>query len=126
VIYYVTIDIPGLEASVRETIDATNYAQMLSSAQYLKAAVERINCSEHTALDVLFAFINSLDPAMRNWPYEAEDDWLLLDNLTLLAAEIKRLASPLMPMGGIPSYHSHTDETLTMLIRTSQGYNYAF
>lgn len=121
-----TIVIPGLEASVQETIQATNYADMLGSAQFIRAAVERINCSEHTALDVLFAYINSMDPALRDWPYEAEDDWLLSDNLKLLADHINKIIRPMVPYGAIPHYHSHTDETLTMLIKTSDGYYYAF
>lgn len=120
------IAFPGLEASVQETIQATNYSHMLSTAHFLNAAVARINSSEHTSLDVLFAYIHSLAPELRDWPYEAEDDWLLLDNLTLIAGQIQKIIRPLLPVGGIPQYYSHTDDTLTMLIRTSKGYNYAF
>lgn len=125
-LYLLTIAFPGLEASVQETIQATNYADMLGSAQFIRAAVERINCSDHTALDVLFAYINSLDPALRDWPYEAEDDWLLSDNLKLLADQIQFIIRPMMPIGGVPKYYMHTDETLTLLINTSDGYYYAF
>lgn len=125
-IHLLVIAFPGLEASVQETIQATNYDKMLGSAQFIRAAVERINCSEHTALDVLFAYISSMDPAMRDWPYEAEDDWLLSDNLKLLADQIQAIIRPMMPIGGVPKYHSHTDDSLAMLIYTSDGYYYAF
>lgn len=125
-IHLLVIAFPGLEASVQETIQATNYDKMLGSAQFIRAAVERINCSEHTALDVLFAYINSMDPAMRDWPYEAEDDWLLSDNLKLLADQIQAIIRPMMPIGGVPKYYSHTDDSLAMLIYTSDGYYYAF
>lgn len=122
----VTIWIPGLVESVNETIQATNYHKMLTAEHFITAAVQRINSDEHTSLDVLFAYVHSLAPELRDWPYEADDDWLLLDQLTALANRIKPLIRPLMPPAGIPRYYGHTDDTLTMLIHTSAGYNYAF
>lgn len=121
-----TISFPGLEESVTETIQATNYADMLTSAHFVAAVVKRIHSDEHTSLDMLFTFIHSLEPQLRDWPYEAEDDWLLLDNLTLLANKISPIIRPMMPYGSVPHYHSHTDDSLTMLIQTLDGYHYAF
>ncbi|QXO09988.1 hypothetical protein pEaSNUABM37_00027 [Erwinia phage pEa_SNUABM_37] len=123
---YLTIFYPGLEESVQETINATNYAGMLTSAHFLRAAVERINCNEHNALDVLFAFIHSLEPNLRDWPYEAEDDWLLSDQLTMVADNIRRIITPMLPHHSMPHYHSHSEDSITMLISTYQGYHYAF
>jgi hypothetical protein len=115
---FLTISFLGLEASVQETIQATNYGEMLSSAHFLNAVVERMHKDEHTSLDVLFAYIHSMAPELRDWPYEAEDDWLLLDNLTLLAGKIEHVIKPMIPIGSVPRYHSHTDDSITMTITT--------
>lgn len=115
---FLTISFLGLEASVQETIQATNYGEMLSTAHFLNAVVERMHKDEHTSLDILFAYIHSMAPELRDWPYEAEDDWLLLDNLTLLADKIQRVIKPMIPIGSVPKYHSHTDDSITMIIAT--------
>lgn len=124
--HIVTISLPGLEESVNETIQATNYAKMLSTQSFVKAVVERLNNDERNSMDVLFAYINSLAPELRNWPYDAEDDWLLLDQMNIWAERIRPIIRPLMPSAGIPVYHSHNYDSLTMLIKTPQGYYYAF
>lgn len=113
-----TISFPGLEETVQETIQATNYAGMITSQHFVTAVVKRLHSDEHTSLDVLFSYIHSLEPQLRDWPYEAEDDWLLLDNLTLLANKIRPIMLPMVPYGAIPHYHSHSDDSLTMLIQT--------
>jgi len=124
--HVLTISLPGLVASVNETINATNYAHMIAPAYFLTAAVERLSSDDHTTLDVLFAYVHSLAPELRDWAYEAEDDWLLLEHLTLLANQIRPIIAPLMPIGGKAQYYSHTDDTLTMLIKTPVGYDYGF
>lgn len=122
----ITIAFPGLEASVQETIQTTNYAKILTSAHYIAAAVERISTNDSTALDVLIAYVHSLIPYARNWPEEAEDDWLLNDHLKLLADKIKHLAQPFMPVGGRPQYSSHTDDTLTLLVKVPEAHYHPY
>ena len=121
-----TISLPGLEESVQETIQATHYAKVLSSTMFVTAIVERITRSERTALDVLLAYIHSLTPEWRNWAYDAEDDWLLLDQMTAWAARIRPIIKPFMPPGGIPRYHSHTDDSLSMVVYAPTNWNPAF
>lgn len=117
---YLTIAFLGLEASVQETIQATNYVPDMTSAHFLTAAVERIRSDEHTSLDKLFEYIHTVAPELRGLAYEADDDWLLLDNLTMFAGQIERVITPMIPPGAIPAYHSHTDDSITLTIRLLQ------
>lgn len=119
--YLVTIVLPGLEESVNETIQATNYDKMLTTASFIKAVVQRVNSvDERTAMDVLFAYLNSFEPAFRNTPYEADDDWLLLEQMNIWAERIKPILYPLVPPGSTPIYHAHDYDSLTMLVKPMQ------
>ncbi|KAN0033188.1 hypothetical protein ACTFIV_005199 [Dictyostelium citrinum] len=67
----------------------------------------------HVLVDLHYRDLASFvwnDPVICNWSYKVKDDCYLTTN------HLKRLAFPLMLMGGIPSYHS----------QTSQSYTYAF
>lgn len=109
-----TISIPGIGAWVREIVNTTNYREMMTEEQFLKAGVSRLYGDEHSALDVLFEDLHKLHPELVEWPYEDEDDLLLANHLTACAGFLWRTMVPMIPEGSVARYCLHTEDTITV------------
>lgn len=111
-----TLSIPGVGKWVNEIINTTNYRDMMTPAEFLKAGVARLYGDEHAALDVLFESLYQTHPELREWPYEDEDDLLLANHLTACAGLLQRIMVPMLSPNAVARYYDHTHDTLTVSV----------